>query len=62
MHGATYKGSSGFYVVYDHQTRNPLYTVERLTREAVADENSEKASKRPPFFAEQSVDELYRVG
>eukprot|EP01031_Cornospumella_fuschlensis_P025389 gene25389-30657_t len=55
------QGSSGFYIVYDHQTRTPLYTVEKLTKESVAGENGEKVAKRPPFFAEQTVDELFRV-
>eukprot|EP01031_Cornospumella_fuschlensis_P023449 gene23449-28448_t len=55
------QGSSGFYVVYDHQTRTPLYTVEKLTKESVAGENGDKVAKRPPFFAEQTVDELFRV-
>eukprot|EP00981_Chlorochromonas_danica_P001113 scaffold247_cov172-Ochromonas_danica.AAC.28 len=50
---------NGFVVVYNNQTRNPLYVIEKLSKASVSDEIEK--SKRPPFHPEQAVMEAFRI-
>ncbi len=46
--------NQGFYVVYDTRTRNPVYAVEKLTRQ-VGSSEVKKLVKRPSFFSEYAI-------
>lgn len=47
------KAGTGFFVVYNSHTRNPLYAVEKLSRGALSDGNEK--GRRPAFFSEPQL-------
>lgn len=47
-------------VVYDYRTRNPLVTIERLSRASLT-EPFLKGRKRPSFHPEKHIPDLFRV-
>ncbi len=53
MSSSTFQ-NQGFYVVYDTRTRNPVYAVEKLTRQ-VSSSEAKKLVKRPSFFSEYAI-------
>lgn len=51
--------NDGFVIYYETKTRNPLCTIEKLTRRPAKDDHL----KRPPFFSEPKLDSSYfKVG
>lgn len=57
---------NAFVAVYDKQTRNPKYVIERLYKDSLLCADDEdalnKKKKRKPFFVETSIeDDIFRV-
>lgn len=49
----------GFFVYYDNLSRNPLCTIEHLSRESLSGRRVEL--KRPHFHPDNRIDPLFRV-